>query len=71
MTPGAAADLVVFDLAELAWLPDALVEDLPGGTARLRRPAGGCRHTVIAGVPTQESGRLTAKRPGRVLSPRA
>jgi N-acyl-D-amino-acid deacylase len=67
ITPGAAADLTVFALDELAWLPDEFVPDLPGGASRLRRPEGGYRYTVAAGVVTQEGGRLTGARPASVL----
>ena len=64
---GAHADLVVFDIDELRWEPDVMVGDLPGGSFRLRRPAGGYRWTVVAGTPTQEAGRSTTDLPGRVL----
>jgi N-acyl-D-aspartate/D-glutamate deacylase len=68
---GAVADLTVFALDELAWLPDVFVEDLPGGEARLRRPPGGYRYTVAGGVVTQSGGELTGARPGTVLDARA
>lgn len=68
VAPGYAADLVVFDLAELAWEAEELTEDLPGGASRLRRPAGGFRYTLVAGVTVQENGRLTGNLPGTVLT---
>ncbi len=67
VAPGAQADLVVFDLDELRWEPDVMVDDLPGGASRLRRPPGGYRWTVVAGTATQEGGQVTPHRPGRVL----
>ncbi|HVM65307.1 MAG TPA: amidohydrolase family protein [Acidimicrobiales bacterium] len=67
VAPGAHADLVVFDLDELRWSPDMMVDDLPGGASRLRRPPGGYRWTVVAGTVTQEGGQLTPHRPGHVL----
>jgi N-acyl-D-amino-acid deacylase len=68
---GAVADLTVFALDELAWLPDVFVEDLPGGESRLRRPPGGYRYTVAGGVVTQADGQLSGGRPGSVLDARA
>ncbi|WP_322754102.1 N-acyl-D-amino-acid deacylase family protein [Frankia sp. Cas3] len=64
IAPGLAGDLTVFALADLAWEPDSFVADLPGGGKRLRRPAGGFRHTVVAGTVTQSEGTLTGARPG-------
>ena len=65
--PGAHADLAVFALDELSWAEDEFVHDLPAGGARLRRPAGGFRATIVGGVPTQQSGVDTGARPGTVL----
>jgi N-acyl-D-aspartate/D-glutamate deacylase len=64
---GRRGDLVVFALDELDWAPDAFVADLPAGMRRLRRPPGGYRATVLAGVLTQIGGQLTGHRPGRVV----
>ncbi len=64
---GRRGDLVVFALDELDWAPESFVADLPAGMRRLRRPAGGYRATVLAGVITQKEGQLTGQRPGRVL----
>jgi N-acyl-D-aspartate/D-glutamate deacylase len=64
---GNQADLAVFALEELTWAADEFVEDLPAGGARLRRPAGGYRATVVGGVPTTEAGKDTSARPGTVL----
>jgi N-acyl-D-amino-acid deacylase len=64
---GAAADLVVFALDELHYDDDVFVHDLPGGGSRLRRPEGGYRATVVAGVPVQLGGAMTGALPGRVL----
>jgi N-acyl-D-aspartate/D-glutamate deacylase len=67
LAPGAHADLVVFDLDELSWETDVMVDDLPLGASRLRRPPGGYRWTVVGGVVTQEAGELTGALPGQVL----
>lgn len=64
IAPGAFGDLVVFDLDELKWEQDSLVADLPGGGSRLRRPAGGYRHTIVAGEIVQTNGDFTGARPG-------
>lgn len=67
VAPGCAADLAVFALDELHYEEDGFVTDLPGGGARLRRPAGGYRATFVAGVPVQLEGTLTGALPGRVI----
>ncbi len=67
VAPGAHADLVAFDLDELSWGADVMVDDLPAGASRLRRPPGGYRWTIVGGVVTQEGGMATAARPGIVL----
>lgn len=67
VTPGLAADLTVFALDELHWDEDVFVNDLPDGSRRLRRPAGGYRYTVANGEVTQEDGALTGARPAGVL----
>jgi len=64
---GMAADLAVFALDELEWAEDVFVDDLPGGSRRLRRPPGGYRYTVAGGEVTQEGGELTGARPAGVL----
>ena len=65
--PGKVADLTVFALDELHWDDDVFVNDLPGGSPRLRRPPGGYRYTLAAGEVTQEDGVLTDARPAGVL----
>jgi N-acyl-D-aspartate/D-glutamate deacylase len=71
LAPDAVADITVFALDELDWGTEVLVEDLPGGGERLRRPPGGYRYTVASGVVTQERGELTGARPATVLDARA
>jgi N-acyl-D-amino-acid deacylase len=68
---GARADLTVFALDDLVWSQDVeFVDDGPDGGARLRRPAGGFRFTVIDGTVVQEEGHLTGANPGGILSAR-
>ncbi|WP_460532138.1 N-acyl-D-amino-acid deacylase family protein [Flindersiella endophytica] len=67
ITTGAAADLLVFDLNELQWLPDSMVDDLPRRALRLRRPPGGYRYTLVAGQIVHDQGKLTGAKPGRFL----
>jgi N-acyl-D-amino-acid deacylase len=65
---GNVADLAVFALDELHYDDDVFVNDLPQGGARLRRPGGGYRATIVGGVPVQLAGVLTGALPGRVIS---
>jgi N-acyl-D-aspartate/D-glutamate deacylase len=67
LEPGAVADLAIFDLDRLEYLPDELVSDLPGGGARLRRAAAGYRATIVNGVPVQLDGKPTGALPGGML----
>jgi N-acyl-D-amino-acid deacylase len=67
IAPGYAADLAVFDLDELAYERETLVDDIPGGAKRFTRPPGGFRATIVSGAVTQQDGRPTDARPGRML----
>lgn len=67
LAPGFAGDVTVFALDELAYPPDRIVHDLPGGGPRLTRSAGGFRATAVAGVVTQRCGETTGARPGGPL----
>jgi N-acyl-D-aspartate/D-glutamate deacylase len=44
-----------------------LVDDLPGGTARLTAGSEGVVRVYVAGVPTVEDSNATGAAPGRVL----
>jgi N-acyl-D-amino-acid deacylase len=68
VAPGNIADLVVFALDELHYDDDVFVRDLPGDGTRLRRPEGGYRATIVAGVPVQLHGTMTGALPGRVIT---
>jgi N-acyl-D-aspartate/D-glutamate deacylase len=46
-----------------------LVADLPGGTNRFQAYPNGIRATIVNGVPIVLDGKLTDRRPGRVVSP--
>jgi N-acyl-D-aspartate/D-glutamate deacylase len=67
LEPGAHGDLTVFALEDLDWASEVLVDDVPGGAARLRRPAGGFRYTVVGGDVTQAHGEPTGALPGGFL----
>ena len=56
-----------FQLDEIHWDDDEFVADLPGGALRMRRPDGGFRATIVNGEIVQQSGAVTAARPGRML----
>jgi N-acyl-D-aspartate/D-glutamate deacylase len=64
---GNHADLVVFDPATVGAEHARLVEDLPGGAARLTAGSEGVVRVVVGGVTTVEDGRATGATPGRVL----
>jgi N-acyl-D-aspartate/D-glutamate deacylase len=67
LSEGSIGDLTVFALDELHYDEDSFVSDLPKGGWRLRRPEGGYRATVVAGVPVQLDGVATGALPGRVI----
>ena len=58
----------MFALDELHYDDDGFVHDLPKQGARLRRPEGGYRATIVAGVPVQLDGVATGALPGGVIS---
>jgi N-acyl-D-aspartate/D-glutamate deacylase len=64
---GYAADVVVFDPAEIGpELPSART-DLPAGGTRLVQEARGIRATIVAGQVLLDHGAFTPARPGRLL----
>jgi N-acyl-D-aspartate/D-glutamate deacylase len=67
IAPGNHADLVVFDPGTVGAEDARLVEDLPGGTARLTAGADGVVRVYVAGVATVEDNEATGATPGRVL----
>ena len=64
---GNHADLVVFDPDTVGAENAHLVDDLPGGTARLTAGSEGVVRVYVAGVATVEDGKATGATPGRVL----
>ncbi len=68
LAPGKAADVVVFALDELHYGPERLVNDLPGGGARLTRDPGGYRYTIVNGEPVQQAGKATGALPAHWLA---
>ncbi|HEY2997647.1 MAG TPA: amidohydrolase family protein [Acidimicrobiales bacterium] len=64
---GAHADLVVFDPETVGAENARLVEDLPGGSARLTAQSEGVVRVYVAGVATVEGGKATGATPGRIL----
>ncbi len=67
VTPGAHADLVVFDPATIGAAPATLVADLPGGSARLTSDALGVEHVFVNGVETVTANQPTGAVPGTIL----
>jgi N-acyl-D-aspartate/D-glutamate deacylase len=67
IAPGNHADLVVFDPETVGSEDARLVQDLPGGTARLTAGSEGVTRVYVAGVATVEDGASTGATPGRVL----
>jgi N-acyl-D-aspartate/D-glutamate deacylase len=67
LAPGKAADITVFALDEINLHRETRVDDIPGGSWRYTRPAGGYRTTIVNGEPTFLDGRATDARPGRMV----
>jgi N-acyl-D-aspartate/D-glutamate deacylase len=58
---------VLFDPETVGSEPARLVEDLPGGAARLTAGSEGVVGVYVGGVRTVADGRATGATPGRVL----
>jgi N-acyl-D-aspartate/D-glutamate deacylase len=67
ITPGAWADLVIFDPETIASDRVSTRADLPGGASRIFGAAAGITEVMVAGVPIISHGEFTPDRPGRVL----
>jgi len=70
LRPGAAADVLVYDLEELAIEPQWIGEvehDLPGGEWRRVQRARGYQQIIVNGEVTFEDGSCTGATPGRLL----
>ena len=64
---GMAADVVIFDLDRLKWLPTERFDDFPGGQSRLGNRAEGYDHLIVGGEPVFEDGRHTGALPGKLM----
>ena len=67
LTPGYHADLVVFDPSTIGSEPASLVNDLPGGSARLTAGSIGVARVLVNGTETVIDGQSTGATPGTVL----
>ena len=64
---GAAADVVLFDPTRVGLERTELVNDLPGGAARLIQRAVGVEHVIVNGESLIDGGRQTDARSGSLL----
>jgi N-acyl-D-amino-acid deacylase len=69
IAPGAVADLIVYNLDELALRPMEVAHDVPGDEWRRTQRADGYRYTLVGGEVTFVDGKETGATPGQVLSP--
>lgn len=67
LTPGAHADLVVFDPATIGCGVPKVVRDLPDGSPRLAQAATGIDATFVSGQLVMSDGRPTGATPGGLL----
>ena len=67
LRPGAHADVVVFDPDTIGSEPATLVEDLPGGSARLTAGSYGIVRVMVNGEAVVVDGEGTGAVPGRLL----
>ena len=64
---GMAADIIIYDLAELESLPQERVWDYPAGEWRLVQKAKGYERIIVNGQTTFINGECTAATPGKLL----
>ena len=67
ISPGLAADLVVFDPDTIAAAEPESAWDLPQGAMRVKELAHGIDYTVVNGEVLMEAGEHTGAYPGRVV----
>ena len=67
---GYAADIVIFDEAEVRPCLPTVEQDLPGGARRLVQKAEGIHATVVNGYVTFKDGAATGKFPGALIKGR-
>jgi len=67
LVEGAPADIIVYDLEQLACLPTEVAHDLPGGEWRRIQRARGYRFVLVNGDVTIEDDRETGRHAGRLL----
>jgi N-acyl-D-aspartate/D-glutamate deacylase len=64
---GMAADIVVYDLANLSVRPMETIQDLPDGDWRRVQKASGYNYIIVNGQVTFDHGACTNALPGRML----
>jgi N-acyl-D-aspartate/D-glutamate deacylase len=67
VTPGAHADLVVFDPATIGYGPERTQTDLPGGAWRLYAGSTGVERVYVNGTAVVADGKITGATPGTLL----
>jgi N-acyl-D-aspartate/D-glutamate deacylase len=67
IVPGAAADIVVFDLDRIGAGPARVVSDLPAGASRLATEATGVAHVIVNGIEVYADGKPTGALSGKLL----
>jgi N-acyl-D-aspartate/D-glutamate deacylase len=67
ITPGAFADITVFDEQTVGSEPLSMRKDLPGGAARLYAASTGVSTVVVHGTPIIENGEFNDARPGTLF----
>jgi N-acyl-D-aspartate/D-glutamate deacylase len=67
LLPGNHADVVIFDPENVATGDVRLLDDLPGGSARLYAEAIGMHRVMVNGTTIVRDGEATGALPGKVL----
>lgn len=69
LTPGAWADMMIFDPETIGPTHKEFTHDLPGGVGRYKAFGRGVSATIVNGVPIIVEGELTGDLPGHVVRP--
>ncbi|MCW2549184.1 MAG: amidohydrolase [Mycobacterium sp.] len=71
LTPGAWADVMIWDPQQIEPTHKEFAHDLPGGVGRFKAWGRGVSATIVNGVPIIVDGKLTGDLPGHVVRPGA